>query len=197
MLILGVDPGTATTGWGVIDVNDKVAHSNGSTVQKNIRLVNYGCIITESDVRMELRLKTLKEELDLVLEKYKPDTVVVEKLFFGVNAKTGISVAQARGVVMLATAEINAIYEEYTGLQVKKGITGSGKADKKEMQDVVLGILGLTHDTFNSKMSNQTGKVFRVTNQNGKKIFRFRDDAADALACAIYHFKRQNGLLPG
>lgn len=185
MILLGVDPGTATTGWGVINSKDKISYSNGKTVQDNIKVVDYGCIITEQVDRMEVRLRILKEALDAVLKKYRPDVVVVERLFFGINAKTGISVAQARGVVMLATAEKGALYEEYTGLQVKKGMTGSGKADKKQMQEAVLKLLGLTHASFDSK----------VTDQRGKKIFRFRDDAADALACAIFHFKKSHNLL--
>jgi crossover junction endodeoxyribonuclease RuvC len=185
MILLGIDPGTATTGWGVIAARDEITYSNGHTIQDNVSLINYGCIITEQVDRMEVRLKILKEQLDAVLEKYNPDVVVVERLFFGVNAKTGISVAQARGVIMLATAEKNAVYEEYTGLQIKKGMTGSGKADKKEMQNAVLALFNLTHERFDAK----------VMDQNGKKIFRFRDDAADALACALFHFKKQHGLL--
>lgn len=182
MIILGIDPGTAVNGWALVHANDKITHSNGDTLKKNLTLLRYGCIVLEKETRMEIRLKLLKVELDKLMAKFKPDSIVVEKLFFGINVKTAMSVAQARGVIMLACAEANLTYEEYTGLQVKKGVSGDGRADKKMMQEAVRISLGLK-------------ELPEVTDQIGKKIFRYRDDAADALACAIFHFRKQNSFL--
>lgn len=160
MYILGIDPGTGRTGWGVI----KVEEGN------KISYIAHGCIVTTLDDLMHDRLKILHEKLQTIIEQYKPDSMIVEHIFFGMNSRTAISVSQARGVILLTCSMYKLALHEYTGIAVKKLISGSGKAEKKEMQRVVRNLLNLTDETlaFSAK-----DKAF--------------DDAADALAIAIHH----------
>lgn len=151
MIIMGVDPGTATTGFGVIE-----------KLGSKYNLVDYGVILTPAKTELHYRLDTIFEELTTVLKKHQPDEVVVEELFFATNAKTAISVGQARGVILLAAKKQDIPIAEYTPLEVKMAITGYGKADKKQIQQMVKAILAL------------------------KEIPK-PDDAADALAIAICH----------
>lgn len=132
MLILGVDPGTATTGWGVI--------KSGKGV---ISLVDYGCIVTSKNTLMPERLYLLQKEFERVLERHKPDVVCVEQLFFGANTRTAMTVGQARGVVMATTAAYNVSFYEYQGLAVKLVIAGHGRATKKEVERGVKKLLKL------------------------------------------------------
>lgn len=147
--ILGIDPGIADTGYGIIT----------SENNKIIPIV-YGSIVTNKKLSLANRLKQLEQELKNIITKYKPSIIGVEQLFFCNNAKTIISVGQARGVVILTAAKNNLEIKEFTPLQVKQGVTGYGKADKKQIQQMVKTILGL------------------------KQIPK-PDDAADALAIAI------------
>ncbi len=160
MYILGIDPGTGRTGWGVI----KVEEGN------KITYVAHGCIVTTLEDLMHDRLKILHEKLHEIIERYKPDSMIVEHIFFGMNSRTAISVSQARGVILLTCSMHKLALHEYTGIAVKKLISGSGKAEKKEMQRVVRVLLNLTDETlaFSAK-----DKAF--------------DDSADALAIAIHH----------
>lgn len=161
MIILGIDPGTATTGWGVIEA------FNGEKERK-IKCLGYGCIKTPVDMVMPERLLLLKKGLKEIIRKYRPDYIILEKLFFGANSKTAMSVGQARGVIMLLTAEERISLVEYQGLQVKLLLTGYGRADKAKIQKVVRKMLSL-------------------------KIKPKPDDAADALAVAIcYTIKNGN-----
>jgi len=144
MVILGIDPGTARMGWGVIKTQSekRKAQSFENTeenVEKNI-LVEYGCFVTPAGELMEKRLLKLFKELREVTKKFKPDVVAVERLFFNTNVKTAISVGQARGVVMLATAEANVPLVEYTALQAKLALTGYGRAEKQDIQKEVKNI---------------------------------------------------------
>lgn len=132
MIILGIDPGYATIGYGVIE-------KNGS----DIRAIDYGTIQTPKDESIPVRLAMLDEALTKIIRKFKPDAVSVEELFFNTNITTGIKVAQARGVILVcAIKECGRLYE-YTPLQIKQALTGNGRADKKQMQYMVKTFLNL------------------------------------------------------
>jgi crossover junction endodeoxyribonuclease RuvC len=133
MIILGIDPGTASMGYGVVDVSGKKPALKG-----------HGVIKTHPDIEMYKRLGVLYSNLNDVAVQFKPGLIIIESLFFNTNAKTAITVGQARGVSMLVAAHNNVHVMEYTALQAKKALTGYGRADKKEMQKAVKKILGLT-----------------------------------------------------
>lgn len=171
MRVLGIDPGTATTGWGVIEHALDAKKGNGYTY------VDFGLILTPKDTLMELRLLTLYENLMILFETVKPDYVAVEQLFFGINSRTAMTVGQARGVVMLTAAKSKVPFFEYQGLQVKRILTASGKADKKEIQEAV-----------REKLHLQGFE--KPKDQNGKGTNTFLDDAVDALAIAICHIEK-------
>ncbi len=189
MIILGIDPGTATTGWGVVEFNEfKESHrklnkgnKDGRSNQKALKLVEFGCILTNPDEDMPKRLLVLRRELKRVVQKYAPDSFVVERLFFGVNSKTAMAVGQARGVVMLVAAESKAKFFEYTGLEIKLEVANHGRSDKKAVQNAVKRHLGVTN-------------IHKPKDQTGKEVNRFRDDAYDATAAAICHLSKQNLL---
>ena len=151
MIILGIDPGLATLGYGVIETNN-VKH----------RLIQYGTLNTPAHTEMAFRLRSLYEGMNQLLDIYKPDEVAFEELFFSKNVTTGINVSMARGVALLAVAQYTDKLYEYTPMQIKQAITGYGKADKHQMQQMVKMLLGM------------------------KEIAK-PDDAADALAVAITH----------
>ncbi|OGB87885.1 crossover junction endodeoxyribonuclease RuvC [candidate division WOR-1 bacterium RIFCSPLOWO2_02_FULL_46_20] len=151
MLTLGIDPGTASTGYGLI------TEKNGKLV-----FVDYGVIYTSTTESSQGRLRIIYNELKRLIKDYKPQIVAIEKVFFGKNVKTAISVGAARGMTLLAAAEGKIQVAEYTPLEVKIAITGYGRADKKQIQAMVKQLLGLS---FLPKP----------------------DDAADALAIAICH----------
>ena len=151
MKILGIDPGTATTGFGVIE-------KQGS----KLRFIDAGVITTPPEMSMPNRLSEIYAGLGEVIGHHKPDCMAVELLYFASNVTTAITVGQARGVVLLAGAEAALPVGEYTPLQVKQAVTGYGKADKKQIQEMVKMILGL--DGIPKP-----------------------DDAADGLAIAITH----------
>lgn len=158
MIILGLDPGTAITGYGVIRV-----------INFKISCVAYGVIRTTPNEPMPRRLQTIYDDLGSVLKQYKPDAVAIEKLFFGRNTTTAITVGQARGVLLLRLAQENIPIGEYTPLQVKCALAGYGGAEKKQMQYMVQNFLKLPE-----------------TPQP--------DDAADALAIAICHAHNMSGI---
>ncbi len=150
MRIIGIDPGTGILGFGVIDVDDK----------GKIALVDAGVIRTPVKEDDAVRLQTIYEELSDIITQNKPTVMAVEKLFFARNVTTAMTVAQARGVVLLLGQQNGLQLHEYTPMQIKQAITGYGKADKKQMQEMVRVLLQL------------------------KEIPK-PDDAADALAAAI------------
>lgn len=150
MRILGIDPGTGILGFGVIDV----------TPGGKITLVDAGVIRTPVKQADSDRLKTIYDELHEIIEANKPQVMGVEKLFFARNVTTAMSVSQARGVVLLCGKQHNLDLYEYTPMQIKMAVTGYGKADKKQIQEMVRTMLGL------------------------KEVPK-PDDAADALAAAI------------
>jgi len=149
--ILGIDPGTGIMGWGLIE-------KNGARIIP----LKYGCIKTAVNEEKTVRLLHIYNSLCDIIEKNKPDAVAIEELFFFKNQKTVISVAEARGVAMIVPLKYNIPVFEYTPLQIKQALTGYGRADKKQMQELV-----------------------RIT--CGLKSCPKPDDAADALAIAICH----------
>lgn len=152
MIILGLDPGLATMGFGVIE-----KQKNDNNVA-----VDYGVVLTPKEESLPVRLAMLEEGVNKILNKYKPDEIAVEELFFVKNITTGIPVAHARGVMLLTCIKYCGRLYEYTPNQIKMSLTGYGRADKIQMQAVVTSLLHLN-------------KVPRP------------DDAADALAVALCH----------
>lgn len=132
MLILGIDPGTAIMGYGLIE-----------KIGQKLSPVAYSCWRTPADIPMAERLKRLYDSLESLLLKYSPEAMAVEELFFNRNTTTAISVGQARGVVLLSAANHNIEVFEYTPLQVKQAVVGYGKADKQQIQFMVRALLSL------------------------------------------------------
>ena len=159
MKIFGIDPGYAIVGWGVIDYKNPA-----------FTTLAYGAITTKAGVAPERRLQIIYEELDRLLKMYKPDAVAVEELFFNTNQKTAITVAEARGVIILAAINNGVEIFEYTPLQVKQSVVGYGRAEKRQVIDMVQRIL---HMSAPAKP----------------------DDASDALAMAICHARSVTSLL--
>lgn len=163
MLILGIDPGTATTGWGLVE-----SMNSGLVVKK------WGLIETSKENLDEVRLQSIHRQMTGLLEEYKPDIFAIEKVFFATNAKTAINVGQAIGVMLLSAASKKIPVKQYAPGTIKKIVTGSGRADKKIVQQAVRKILG-----------NQ------VKSEAHKKTHF--DNAADALAIALCHVMMENG----
>lgn len=132
MRILGLDPGTATTGYGIIDI-----------VDGEPRPVTYGVIITKAKTPMPERLKRIYEELNVLLAEFQPDAAGIEEVFFGRNVTTAITVGQARGVLMLALVQAGIPIAEYSPPKIKGAVTGYGKADKHQVQLMVRNLLDL------------------------------------------------------
>lgn len=156
--VIGFDPGFAIVGYGVLDYEDF----------RNVRVVDYGVITTPKEESFPVRLALIYKGVQELIEKYKPDEVAVEELFFNTNITTGINVAHARGVLLLAAIHHCGCLYEYTPLQIKQAMTGYGKATKKQIQEMVRVYLAL------SKIPKP-------------------DDAADALAVALTHI--QTGIM--
>ena len=131
-IILGIDPGIADTGFGVIEEN-----------RGQLKLVAYGSIKTNKKDELSIRLLELHQQLAKIIDKYQPELAVVEQLFFCTNVKTALIVGQARGTILLTLAQSKTKIAELTPLQVKQGLTGYGQADKKQIQQMVKIILNL------------------------------------------------------
>ncbi|MDD5738865.1 MAG: crossover junction endodeoxyribonuclease RuvC [Candidatus Pacebacteria bacterium] len=127
MIILGIDPGTATTGFGIIKKDSK----------RNFAMLDFGIIKTNPKDSPSKRLQKIFEEISFILKKTKPDLVVVEKLYFFKNLKTAMPVAEARGVILLAIQQNKFKIIELTPLEVKMGICGYGRAEKQQVQKMV------------------------------------------------------------
>lgn len=153
MIILGIDPGFATIGYGVISVE------NGK-----VRAVDYGVIKTPKENTFPERLVMIEKGVNLLIDKFLPDEIALEELFFNTNITTGINVAHARGVILLAAIHQCGRLYEYTPLQIKQAMTGYGRADKRQIQEMVRVYLGLASRPK-------------------------PDDAADALAVALTHIQ--------
>jgi crossover junction endodeoxyribonuclease RuvC len=170
MIILGIDPGTATTGFGVIKIPDDILSRE---FEYNIELITYGNISTPKDMIMPQRLRLIYDGMLEVIEKYKPDQMSIEMLFFGSNTKTAIAVGQARGVILLAAAMHDLPITDYTGPSIKLMVTGSGRADKNMVHEGVRKFLGT---------NGEKRQKLKATWKGGHL-----DDATDALAIAICH----------
>ncbi len=151
MRILGIDPGLAIVGWGVIDYEKSKFHT-----------VAYGALRTPTGIPTERRLALIYDGMKQLIEKYSPDAMSIEELFFSTNVTTGIRVAEARGVLLLAAEQAKIPMHEYSPPQVKQAVVGYGKAEKKQVIAMVTTLLGLKEPPK-------------------------PDDTADALAIAICH----------
>lgn len=152
MIILGFDPGIATLGYGVIEKG----------VKGKPKMLDYGIISTPKDMSLPDRLCMIEKGVKQVIEKFKPEEIAIEELFFAKNVKTAITVAHARGVTLLTAIKYCGKIFEYTPLQIKQALTGYGRAEKRQIQEMVKTFLGL-------------------------KAIPKPDDAADALAVALCH----------
>ncbi len=132
MIILGVDPGTAITGYGVLQ-------SDGD----DLSVIDYGAITTPADWLMSRRLQHIYQELTALIAQHTPTDAAVEKLFFSKNVRTALSVGQARGVALLAAAQAGLTIHEYTPLQIKQAVVGYGRAEKQQIQQMVKMLLQL------------------------------------------------------
>lgn len=158
MRVLGIDPGTAIVGYSIIDYKNN-----------KIQLIDYGCIYTNKEDSLSLRLEQVYLRVESLINLYKPDHMAIEELFFFKNQKTIISVAQSRGVIILKAQLSGLDIYNYTPLQVKTGITGYGRANKKQVQEMTKIILKLSE-------------------------IPKPDDAADAIAISINHINTIRGV---
>lgn len=159
MRIIGIDPGYAIVGFGILEYN-----------RAQFQVVDYGAVTTPADMDFNSRLLEIYNDLCYILDKFRPDFLAIERLYFTSNQKTAIDVAQARGIVLLAARQRNIGIFEYTPLQVKQSVTGYGKAVKKQVQEMTTRILKLPE-------------------------IPKPDDTADALAIAICHAHSYNSQL--
>ena len=159
MVILGIDPGYAIVGYGVIEAKNS-----------RYRPLEHGAVTTKSTQDFNGRLEVIYNSMEAILQKWKPDAVAIEKLFFNSNQKTAIQVAEARGVILLAAQKAGVSISEYTPLQVKQAVTGYGQAQKPQVMEMTKRLLCL----------NQMPKL---------------DDNCDALAMAICHGQAAGSML--
>ncbi len=157
MLIMGIDPGTATTGYGFVRKDNK-----------KIEALSWGLIETSKDLPLGKRFIDIFSSISMLVKKYKPDVVAIEKVFFASNAKTAITIGQSQGVMLYCFAKNNIEVYEYSPVHIKKTITGLGRATKKDVQ---------------RSLRSFFGSIVKSP-KNGKTHF---DDAADALAVALCH----------
>ncbi len=167
MIILGIDPGTATTGYGVVEVN-----KNGKP-----QVIDWGLIETKKEGPKEKRLSIIYSQAYNIIKNYLPDVFVIEKVFFATNAKTAIDVGEAQGVLLLAASMTKTKVVEYSPAKIKKVITGNGRAKKKDIQKAVRKMLG----------NHVKSKAHKKTHF---------DNCADALAaCLTYAFEKKENKL--
>lgn len=160
MRILGIDPGLAIVGWGVVE------RVNGMT----FRPIGYGSINTPAKTEIGFRLAMIYKNMNIIIEKYHPDEISIEELFFNNNHTTGIPVAEARGVILLTAEQHGIPVYEYTPMQVKQAVVGYGLAEKKQVIAMVTSLLKLPAPPK-------------------------PDDTADAIALALCHGNSSNALL--
>lgn len=151
MVIIGIDPGLAHTGWGIIETRGSEYHARA-----------YGCIITKADTPLVERLGKIYQDLNDVIIQFEPSELSIEKIFFGENSRSAIVTAHSRGAALVAAAEKNLKVGEYTPMQIKQAVVGTGSADKHQVIFMVRNILHMDHDPH-------------------------PDHCADALAAAICH----------
>ena len=151
MIILGIDPGLAHTGWGVIETRGSLMRARA-----------YGCVTTTADEPIDVRLGRIYNQIASVIETYKPEHLAIESVYFGENTRSAIATAQARGVAIVACARGGLTVGEYTPMQIKQAVVGTGSADKHQAIYMVRTVLALDHEPR-------------------------PDHAADALAAAVCH----------
>lgn len=151
MIILGIDPGLANTGWGIVEER-----------RGEVRCRAYGCIQTSAGSDLSVRLRHIYDDVSAVVERYRPDEAAIESIYFGVNVRSAIPTAHARGAALVACSLCGVEVGEYTPMQIKQAVVGTGAADKNQVTYMVRNLLHLDHDPK-------------------------PDHAADALACAICH----------
>lgn len=159
MRILGIDPGLATVGFGIIDAD-----------KNSQKLVTYGTIKTNPGLPLEERLSQIAHDLREIIKSFAPDTIAVEELFFNTNVKTAITIAEARGVIIVTAKEQGVRFFEYTPLQVKQAVAGYGRADKNQVMQMTRRLLNMNH-------------------------IPKPDDAADAIAIALCHGRSATSML--
>ena len=164
MVILGIDPGTAITGYGVIKTN--IPKHRRQDRNEKPKVIDFGCVITTKFDSPGDRLNIIHKEIGKLIDKHKPDLISVESLFFFKNLKTVMPVSQAKGVVLLTASQKNTPVCEFTPLQVKMTVVGYGRAEKKQVQEMTKQLLDLSSFDL-------------------KKKDRKKDDAADALGIAL------------
>ncbi|HHJ00595.1 crossover junction endodeoxyribonuclease RuvC [Candidatus Aerophobetes bacterium] len=166
MIIMGIDPGTAITGYGLLKTSP--LEDDGKRCPQ---VIDYGCIRTPSTEEMAKRLRIIYQKVSEIVHKYHPEEVAIEQVFLNKNSKTALSVGQARGVIMLAASSEGGKIFSYTPLEVKQAITGYGRAKKRQVQYMIKKLLFLPE-------------------------LPFPDDASDAIAVALchYHSRKLKGL---
>lgn len=164
MVILGVDPGTAIVGYGIIKTN--IPKHLPQHIHDKPKVIDFGCIITSKSDAMGKRLKIIYQGMNALIKTHKPDIISVESLYFFKNLKTVMPVSQAKGVILLAAAQKNIPICEFTPLQMKMTVVGYGRAEKKQVQKMTMELLD-------------------VSGFNLKEHSRKKDDAMDALAIAL------------
>ena len=164
MIVIGIDPGTATTGFAVIKT--KIPKHLPQIKDEKPKVIDFGCILTPHYSKMEERLKIIHEEINKLIKKHKPDVISVESIYFFKNFKTAMPVSQAKGVILLAAAQKSIPIYEFTPLQVKMAIVGYGRAEKKQVQEM-------------------TKQLFDLSDLDFKNKNRKKDDATDALGIAF------------
>lgn len=163
VIILGIDPGYAIVGFGVVGYDER---------SMKLTPIEYGAVTTPAHVKTELRLSEIYDGICELCEKFHPDAISIEELFFNSNAKTAVNVCQARGVILLAATKAGIPIYEYTPLQIKQAVTGYGRAEKHQIISMVTTLLEL-------------------------KAPPKPDDTADALAAAICHAYSSSSMLFG
>lgn len=151
MVILGIDPGLAHTGWGVVETRGSVCRARA-----------YGCVETRSHESIDSRLGRIYDEVKAVIDRYGPTELAIENVYFGENVKSAVATAQARGAAIVACAKSGLSVGEYTPMQIKQAVVGTGAADKHQVMYMVRNVLALDHEPR-------------------------PDHAADALAAAVCH----------
>ena len=151
MIVLGIDPGLANTGWGIVEMRYGICRARA-----------YGCISTSAEDPLHERLGMIFQDISHVIDRYGPEAMAIEKIFFGQNTKSAIATAHARGAALVAGSQHEVEIGEYTPMQIKQSVVGNGHADKIQVTYMVRNVLGLDHDPK-------------------------PDHAADALAAAVCH----------
>jgi len=158
MKILGIDPSLKATGYGIIEQN-----------QKGLQVVHYGVIKPSQKAALLDKLNEIKQELDSIIKNFKPDEVAIENLFYARNVKTAIILGQVRGATLIAVASNKRPLHEYSALEIKKAVTGYGRADKNQVQNMIKTLLHLQEE-------------------------KIEEDASDALAAAFCHLNSRTFL---